>query len=135
MRAPRASPAPRVFQSRRCRASPPCPSRPLAVSRSRPPPQECCAAVAAATDHRIERAVAVRSVVSIETRAPVSSLASMHTRFLASAVIAVVAALLTAPFAAAQQSLDRFNRQLEQIRRDTDARALSDVPANQRALI
>jgi hypothetical protein len=59
----------------------------------------------------------------------------MHTRFIASAVIAIVAALLTAPFAAAQQSLDRFNRQLEQIRRDTDARALSDVPANQRALI
>ena len=58
----------------------------------------------------------------------------MHTRFIAFAVVAIVVALC-APFAAAQQSVDRFNRQLEQIRRDTDARALSDVPPNQRALI
>jgi hypothetical protein len=35
----------------------------------------------------------------------------------------------------AQSNLERFNRQLEQIQRDTDSRALSDVPADRRATI
>jgi Alginate export len=59
----------------------------------------------------------------------------MHRRFIAFAVVVAVVSLGVAPGALAQQSLERFGRQLEQIRRDTDARALSDVPANQRALI
>jgi Alginate export len=37
--------------------------------------------------------------------------------------------------AAAQPTVERFNRQLEQIQRDTDARALSQVPADRRANI
>src|SRR5687767_1516563 len=57
----------------------------------------------------------------------------MHTRHLAAAAVLVV--LLTSPGALAQPSLERFDRQLEQIRRDTEARAPSDVPPGQRALI
>jgi len=59
----------------------------------------------------------------------------MHNRFIASAVVVIAGVALGAPSAWAQSSLERFDRQLEQIRRDTDARALADVPANQRALI
>ena len=43
--------------------------------------------------------------------------------------------LLLAPRAFAQTSLERFDRQLEQIRRDTESRALVDVPPEKRALI
>jgi hypothetical protein len=49
--------------------------------------------------------------------------------------IAAVVVLLTGGLAPGQSNLERFDRQLEQIRRDTDARGLSDVPAAQRALV
>jgi hypothetical protein len=60
----------------------------------------------------------------------------MHQRLIAHVVVVAAAAVtLAASGAFAQQSLERFDRQLELIRRETDARALSDVPVNQRALV
>ena len=63
----------------------------------------------------------------------------MHIRSIAHVVVVVAAAAVVVfvmpSRAAAQASLERFDRQLEQIRRDTEARALSDVPAERRALI
>src|SRR5688500_3918733 len=58
----------------------------------------------------------------------------MHTRHIAHAVV-VAAVLFVPPTAFAQQTLERFDRQLEQIRRDTEARALSHVSPAQRALV
>src|SRR5690349_10412777 len=40
---------------------------------------------------------------------------------------------LAATLCRAQSSLERFDRQLEQIRRDTDARALGEIPPEKRA--
>ena len=60
----------------------------------------------------------------------------MHSRFTAFAVVVAVVFVSVASVAAQQPlSLERFDRQLEQIRRETEARALSDVPPAQRALI
>jgi hypothetical protein len=50
-------------------------------------------------------------------------------------LLLVLSLLLSASVAHAQSSVERFDRQLEQIQRDTDARALSQVPPEQRALI
>jgi hypothetical protein len=59
----------------------------------------------------------------------------MPTRRLFPLALFLLVAASSASSAQAQTSLERFDRQLEQIRRDTESRALADVPPEQRALI